>query len=192
MSEILILFLILFLITISNYEYFYDLLASSKTIQCLTDKPYNPEYSSNLYFRNRIQNMKKEYATCNKYRCRTERLNGYTANGIKSELLDHQTLLNHDPTLKGTQTINPEYYHDPEKFCKLNPSSFPCPNFWIKGDKFYKPGKQPFHVKTFCEENNQHELELCGVNDNQSTTIIPKGKEDQGLCANQTFTNLEY
>lgn len=210
-KDYIILLLILALICISNFEYFYDLYSPSKTIKCLTDKPYNPEFSSNLYFKDRIKNMRIEYQTCDNYRCRTDKLNGYTANGNIPNNLEDKTQIHPNDDIHG---LNPSYYDDPETFCKLNPTAYPCPNFWVnKQDKrrqLESPIKQPIQVKTYCYDRpkstdlkessklnnfsikeykprNLHELELCDVNDNQSALIIRPGLEDQALCGSKKY-----
>ena len=183
MKKAIILLLILALLCLSNFEYFHDLYSKSHTTKCLTNKPYNPISSSLLYFRDRIENMKKEYETCDNYRCKTSHLNGYTAKGHISNYSKDKLEISD----QNMNSVNPEYYHDSETFCKLNPDAYPCPNYWIK-NKRITPESQKLDynpilpVKTYCEEGNQHELALCQINDNQRTMLVSPRREDQGLC----------
>lgn len=182
MQDLIILILILILLSLSNVEFF-NLLHPSNGIQCLTKKPYNPEYSSNLYFKDRIKNMKIEYKDCDQYRCRTKVMNGSTATGNISKDLSTKLVLDSSDQI---HSLPKTYYDDPATFCSLNPNAYPCPNYWVKSDDPKKVPdisvKEPIQVKTYCNTFNQHELSLCGVNDNQRTLLVHPGLEDQGLC----------
>ena len=106
-------------------------------------------------------------------------MNGYTAKPLINNNLS---------TFKNEDYIDSKYYKNPELYCSINKNKYPCPNFWIKTEEIenqretVKNNKSPKIVKTYCKKNNQHELELCDVNDNQRTLLIRTGLEDQGKC----------
>lgn len=39
---------------------------------------------------------------------------------------------------KVSPSVPDDYYRDPEAFCRNNPNSYPCENFWIKGNEKHR------------------------------------------------------
>jgi hypothetical protein len=151
---------------------------------CLTDKPYgfsDPKYD---YWKDRISNMKKEYAHCHNRGCPSKVPvkpieSGTSFSAAVSDLGESQPY-----------TVESKYYDNPAKYCHENPDKYPCPNYfthkrsYISDPALINEGDRQGRkiAKTYCKVNNKHELASCGVNDNDRMLIIYPDREDNALC----------
>lgn len=155
------------------------------TNTCLTDKPYGFPSHSNMY--NYWRDMPKSWAV--EYSEKRVRGDINTVRSNQQPL----TLNGSNPAATVASGVDPKYYHNPNGYCKTNPSKYPCPNHWRNGP----------HVRTHVsgdmskpvpKMSNQHRVPVsdADINDNYHMRIIQSGREDHGLCGNDFKTTEIY
>lgn len=173
---------------------------------CLTKN--NTGYHSPAYtwWQNRDDTIKKEYQHCQ------PNWIGSTQQRCNVKPLGTSSFKNYPaprgPSKTKAHSIATEYYHNPVAYCKKNPTSYPCPNFWIEDPQNAQRGPnyptenmripalkdtiEP-QVLTSDDPNNScytglkvnpSEFTLAGsaVNDNTRMLILHPDREDHGLC----------
>lgn len=147
------------------------------TNTCLTDKPYGFPSHSNMYnyWRDRPKAWAVEYSK--------ERVRG-DINTVRSNQ-QPLTLNGSAPATTVSSSVDPKYYHNPNDYCKKNPSNYPCPNHWRNGP----------HVRTHVSGDMskpvpglKHDIRAPvmdkDINDNYHIRVVESGREDHGLCGN--------
>jgi len=164
---------------------------------CMTCKPYGYQHLPYYYFKEFGKNFPNKYRSCNNYRCKTKKLNGYTAKG-NAEWRNVDGIYPVRTDVKSQ--VDEKYYNDPHGYCQRNPDKYPCPNFWVKNSELagaqriakhptqcmfvpgLKKGVKP-QVKTPCNlKSNKLQLSNCNVNDTDAKLIVLPGTADHALC----------
>lgn len=103
---------------------------------CLTDKPRgnNGPYPIYNWWKYKYNNqLNQQYKDCDKYRCVTPTLNGFTAKPGFS--LKNGSYVDPDMNLQTVSQLNLGsdcgYYENPVAYCNKYPKSIMCPNNWI-------------------------------------------------------------
>ena len=104
---------------------------------CLSKKPRGSNGSYPIYSwwkNNHHQMHNKMYENCDQYRCRTPKLNGYTAKSGFN--LTNGSYSNPTKNLQKVSDLNIghdcDYYENPISFCNKYPAYELCPNHWVR------------------------------------------------------------
>jgi hypothetical protein len=81
--------------------------------------------------------------------------------------------------------VSDNYYTDAERYCRHNPTAYPCPNFWVAQRGERSQMLQPDKTYTWPLPNgNFGHIKDRQIDDNYNTFVVKPGAEDEALCGN--------
>lgn len=145
---------------------------------CLTEKPYGNWQASYYYWKYLPDINRKLYRNCDKYRCSTCAQNGETALAYGKESMDKgQNRIS--PKNTCACSIDPEYFENPEEFCRRNPNKIPCENNWIKDPPQIKDQTAPIPCVKPCKDD-RYKPQVPAMKNNYGFNLANTGDVTDG------------